>query len=257
VSRVHELATPRVQPLRVVLRFVLDWLPLIVVLYVYDMIHNRIGRFLPAAHTLPQIHADQLLFGTPIPTVRMQRAWYLPGRVRGWDLAALAIYTSHFFASIAIALVLWLRARERYLRFMAWFVALTSIGYITYVLYPAVPPWLASQRGALEPTHRMVRELWDQLGHHGLAACFSGSSIYANDVAAIPSLHAAYPVMFLLFFWGTAGRAMRVALMLYAVAMAVTLVYTAEHYVVDIVLGWAYAAVTAFVLPRVSSRLGP
>jgi len=151
--------------------------------------------------------------------------------------------------------VLWIRSRERYLRFMAWFVALTSIGYVTYALYPAVPPWLASQRGALEPTHRLVREVWDQLGYHGLAACFSGSSIYANDVAAIPSLHAAYPVLFLLLFWGRAGRAMRVLLASYAVAMAVTLVYTAEHYVVDIILGWAYAVLIALVLPRLWPRM--
>jgi len=93
VNQVQNVALPRSQPLESALRFVVDWLPLIVVLFVYDMIHNRIGRFLPAAHTLPQIHADQFLFGLPIPTVRLQHALYVPGRVSGWDLAALAVYT--------------------------------------------------------------------------------------------------------------------------------------------------------------------
>ena len=65
----------------------------------------------------------------------------------------------------------------------------------------------------------------------------------------MPSLHAAYPVMLLLFFWG-AGAAVRAGLALYAVAMAFTLVYTGEHFVLDILVGWAmtgavYALVAA------------
>ena len=36
--------------------------------------------------------------------------------------------------------------------------------------------------------------------------------------------------------------------------MAFTLVYTAEHYVVDILLGWAFAAVAIFALNRYDAR---
>jgi hypothetical protein len=147
-------------------------------------------------------------------------------------------------------LVLWVRSRATYLRFMTWFVGLTTVGYITYVLFPAVPPWLASQRGALAPTHRLVRELWDYLGHHSIAEAFSGTNVYANDIAAIPSLHAAYPVMLAVFFWQSSRGIVRAVLVLYAVAMALTLIYTAEHYVLDIVLGWLYVAATAWVMSR-------
>ena len=37
-------------------------------------------------------------------------------------------------------------------------------------------------------------------------------------------------------------------------AMAFALVYTAEHYVVDILLGWAYALVAVWVVHRVADR---
>ena len=53
---------------------------------------------------------------------------------------------------------------------------------------------------------RLVRELWDYLGYHNIAGLFSGMNIYANDVAAIPSLHAAYPVMIAMFFWENLRR---------------------------------------------------
>jgi hypothetical protein len=237
--------------LRAAGRFLVDWFPLLIVLFAYDEIHNRFGRLLPSPHTFPQIRADEMLFGTPVPTVRMQQAFYSPDHPRGWDFATLVVYMSHFFVSVLIGLALWVRARPRYLRFMVWFVILTTMGYITYGLFPAVPPWLASQHGDLAPTHRMVRELWDQLGLHGIASGFSGSNLVANDVAAVPSLHAAYPVMIAVFFWPSARPPVRITLALYVVAMAVALVYSAEHYVFDILLGWLYAAAAALIMQRI------
>jgi membrane-associated phospholipid phosphatase len=38
--------------------------------------------------------------------------------------------------------------------------------------------------------------------------------------------------------------------MLYPLAMGFTLVYTGEHYVIDILIGWAYAAVVYFAGSR-------
>ncbi len=62
----------------------------------------------------------------------------------------------------------------------------------------------------------------------------------------MPSLHAAYPLLLMLFFWPLAGR-WRWLLPLYPLAMAFSLVYAGEHYVFDIFLGWLYAAVVYFV----------
>jgi len=229
-------------------QFLLDWFPVLVVLFAYDAIHNRLGRFIPPAHTLPQIRADEALFGGIVPTVRMQRAFYSQAHPQWWDYVTLAVYTSHFFVPPLIAFVLWFRSRPRYLRFMTGFVGMTTLGYITYVLFPAVPPWLASQRGALAPTHRIVRDVWEHLGQPGIAGMFSGTNVYANDVAAIPSLHAAYPVMIAMFFWQGSRPVARAALVSYAAVMALGLVYSAEHYVVDLVLGWLYAVATALVM---------
>src|SRR5207249_4306477 len=94
-------------------RFVRDWLPVFVVLFVYDAIHNRIGMIQPA-HVMPQMRLEQALFGSPVPTVRMQAALYVPERPHWWDFATLVVYMSHFFVAAAIALALWIRSRTRY-----------------------------------------------------------------------------------------------------------------------------------------------
>ena len=91
-------------------------------------------------------------------------------------------------------------------------------------------------------TVRVVREVWLSLGLDNVAAVFGEKSNYAFPVGALPSLHAAWPFMIMLFFWPRAGR-WRILLVTYTLAMAFTLVYTADHFVFDILMGWTYATV--------------
>jgi membrane-associated phospholipid phosphatase len=124
------------------------------------------------------------------------------------------------------------------------FIALTFLGYVTYVLYPAMPPWMASSGQYLPHTVRIIPLVLDHLHLHSGAAVFTGGDKFDNNVAAMPSIHAAYPMLICLFFWSGASRRRRVLLLAYPLCMAFTLVYTGEHFVTDIVIGWLYAAAT-------------
>jgi hypothetical protein len=131
------------------------------------------------------------------------------------------------------------------------------MGFATFTLFPAAPPWLASREGELEWTTRSIGPIagdvpfvafsWEDLIERGTE--------YSNQVAAVPSLHAAYTLLITLFLWRLAPRWVRPLLAAYPVAMAFALVYTAEHYVVDILLGWAYALVAVWVVGRVARVL--
>jgi membrane-associated phospholipid phosphatase len=100
--------------------------------------------------------------------------------------------------------------------------------------------------------------VWDHVGIHGAAALFTGGNRFDNNIAAMPSLHAAYPMLLLLFFWKRAHRPLRALLVTYVLAMAFTLVYTGEHFVLDEVVGWSYAIfiylVGSHVLDRLAAR---
>ena len=61
-----------------------------------------------------------------------------------------------------------------------------------------------------------------------------------NPVAAMPSLHMAGAVLVALLVWRAAPR-FRALAVAYPLAMALTLVYTGEHYVADVVVGAALA----------------
>jgi PAP2 superfamily len=227
---------------RAIRRILIDWLPLFAVLLAYDLLRGQADGLVARAHIIPQLHADEWLGGGVAPTVRLQHALYHFGDPHWWDYAAFFVYLSHFFVPILAAALLWKFDYRRFHRYVFLFVGLTFLAYITYALYPAAPPWLASKRGALEPTVRIVQRMWHHVGMHSAATAFESGSRVSNPVAAIPSLHAAYPLLLLLFFWRTAGR-WRLALVAYVLAMSFTLVYTGEHYVIDVLLGWLYAVV--------------
>jgi hypothetical protein len=220
-------------------RVLIDWFPFYILLTLYDMLRGSADNWL-MPHAIPQIRIDEWLFGGTAPTVTLQHALYTPGVAHPWDYAAFAVYMTHFIVPFAIAGFLWKYAHERFRRFATLFVLLTFAALVTYALYPAVPPWLASQNGFLKPTSKIIDEMWAHVRLGNGSSVFSGTGHFADPVAAVPSLHSAYPMLLVLFFWKSVGR-WRWLLALYPVAMGFTLVYTAEHFVIDILLGWLYA----------------
>ncbi len=186
-------------------RVLVDWLPFYVLLTLYDMLRGSAGSWL-SPHALPQIRIDQWLFGGTAPTVSLQHALYTPGVAHVWDYAAFGVYMTHFVVPFAVAGLLWKYAHNRFRRFLVLFVLLTFAALLTYALYPAVPPWMASQNGYLPPTAKIIDEMWTHVRFGNGSGLFSGTGHFADPIAAVPSLHAAYPMLLTLFFWKRAGN---------------------------------------------------
>ena len=234
-------------------RGVRDWFPVALILVAYVVLHSLAATLTPHAHVDPQLAFDEWLFGGTAPTVRLQRDLWTPGDPVWYDYLAWLVYLSHFVVMPTVAIVLWVRAYPMFRRFRALFLTVTFAGFVTYVVYPAIPPWLASRRGDMPHTVRIVRAMWLELGLADVAAVFGEKSKYAFPVGALPSLHAAWPFLLLAFLWPIAGR-WRVALVAYALAMAFTLVYTADHFVFDILLGWTYVLVVMLAVRAFTNR---
>ena len=161
--------------------------------------------------------------------------------------------------------VLWVRNRAHWARFARLVVALSAAGLVTYVLYPAAPPWLAARDGVVEPVKRLSGVGWEVLGLPRAGALLADSQGEVNQVAAVPSLHTAFAVLACLVLLPVATRSwQRVLLVAYPVLMGVVLVWAGEHYVIDTLLGAVYAvglvgllARLGPVLARVGRRLSP
>ena len=236
---------------------VVEWLPLALVLAVYDLLRGQADGLLFSTWYRPQLEADAFLFGGTVPTVWLQdRLWDGSLDVRWYDYASWAIYVSYFVATYLLAALLWFFARDRFRRYVASVALLAAMAFVTFALFPAAPPWLASRDGELEHTTRLIGPISGHIPFFSLSfeGLFERGAEYSNQVAAVPSLHAAYTLLFTVFLWRWAGWA-RPLLALYPAAMAFALVYSAEHYLVDILLGWVYTLMALWVVYRVADTL--
>ncbi len=220
----------------------LDWVPIVGLLLLYDLVRGLAAVPAASAHLWPQLRVDEWLFGGHVPSVWLQHALYHPGHPRWYDFATWAVYVTHFFALWVTLAVLWRLDHARFRRLAAMAVSLTVLGFITYAVFPAVPPWLAGDEGALPHVSRLVLGMWQHVGLHFATPLFENGGGFVNLVAAVPSLHAAYPLLLTLAFWRGTPRWVRAGLVAYTLAMAFALVYGGEHYVADVVVGWIYAA---------------
>ncbi len=252
-----------------------DWLPLLGVLFAYDLLRgvaNEVGGYLfdlnryssgpsagqtARAHLTEPIAADKALFGGQVPTVWMQEHLFTAGVANWYDAVIVPVYLSHFLVSLVLAIVLWCVNYRLFRRYLTALITVTVAALATYVLYPAAPPWMAAlngEFGAGVQIHRVVQETLVTLGGSTLNSAVEQGAAYSNPVAAMPSLHAAIPLMLALFFWGSVRLRGKLILALYAGGMAFALVYGGEHYVVDVLLGWVYALVTVLGLRALERR---
>ncbi len=219
---------------------ILDWLPFIAMLIAYDSLRGSASHLF-AVHYLPQLQIDRWMFGGTAPTVTLQH-WLWHGHVVWYDVIFWAVYLTHFFATPLLAAMLWKIDRERFRRFAVLVGGLSFAGLITYVLYPAAPPWLAAQQGLTSPVTRIIPLVWPHVGLHSAGSLVESGYRFANDVAAVPSLHAAFSLLIATTLWPRRRRWLRPLVAAYPLAMGFTLVFGGEHYVFDILLGWGYTA---------------
>jgi hypothetical protein len=225
---------------REILQIVLDWLPIVAVLGAYDLTRGAADSLGIGVHFHPMIDFDRFLFFGEAPTEWLQDRLHDPGVVNWWDIAFTLVYTSYFIVPFATAGILWIRDRVAFLRFTKRLVSLAIAGVLTYIAFPAAPPWMAAEMGLLDGVQRTTSEGWAVLGV-GTAGLFSKGQSSANLVAAVPSLHVAFTALVAMFLWGRVRPRLRPLLALYPLAMGLTLMATGEHYFFDVLLGWLYA----------------
>jgi membrane-associated phospholipid phosphatase len=218
-------------------QLVVDWLPLAAVLTGYDLSRGVAGGRVPIQGS-DEVWVAHHVFGT-VPSVWLQQHLWNPNHIHWYDLATWGVYTSYFFATFVVLTVLWLRDHAAFRRYVALLVAIWVVGLCFFTAFPTIPPWLARQKGMIGPVERLIGPIGTTL-----PAFLDPTPVWergvrlGNDLAAFPSMHEAMTVLISVFFWGRTRRAwLRAVLVAYPLAMAFALVYTGEHYVLDLAAG--------------------
>jgi len=229
------------------------WVPLAVFLDAFAQLRGRADKTVIPIHHTALLHLDRALFGGAVPTVWLQTHLLARGQYRPYDYLAVALHWSHFVAPIATLFALWLTRPALFRRYYLAFVALTTLVLAGYFLCPATPPWLAAREGYLPPLARPMVDMATAL-NRGLFGDIYAAIGSTNDVAAMPSLHAAYPCLMVVMFW-PASRRLGLLGLAYSLLMGLALVYLAEHYVVDILASAVCVCVAARCAYAIDARL--
>lgn len=180
------------------------------------------------------------------------------------DLICGFAYIFFIFEYLSCAFLLYFIKRLDLLRTFGWcFLVVNAMGFATYFIYPAAPPWYVTLYGFgparmdVKPSPAATVRFDELLGVDYFHKMYSqGIDVYGS----IPSLHVSYP---LLVFWvafmltrksNPLWRGLNLgATGAFYLLMCFSAVYLQHHYVIDIVLGTLYAMAALAVVKGVEA----
>lgn len=225
------------------------FVPFAALLVVYEAFRGVVPHLNTHVNFLWMPGVDRWFAFGELPTVVLQR-WWWHGSVQWYDFAFYIFYMLHFVLPFVLAVVIWKRLDRHYWRYVSAFLVVSFAGFLTFLAFPAAPPWMASDRGLIEPITRISSDVWLALGIHDFPSLYN--QISPNPVAAVPSLHAAYATLFALFMISLFKTKWRYVSVIYPLMIYVGTVYQGEHYLIDEILGAIYAAAAFYTTPYVT-----
>ena len=214
-------------------RFVKDWVPFVTLFLSYEAMFGIVGRIAGLVHVVEPMNAELRIFGT-IPTLVLQQFCRMPIL----DYLGAFFYSLHFIAPTVFGFILWRTNPKNYKTYTLALAICTYSALITFLVYPVAPPWYGVN------ATRILFDVDHDIGAPVYRTIFD--FIQANQFAAFPSLHSAFPWLISLFALKI-KKMKALPILVFPAGVWFSAVYLGEHYVVDVIGGIAYATI-AFIL---------
>jgi hypothetical protein len=242
-------------------RYLGDFVPFAVLIFAYAELRGLAHVISPHPYYAPQLRLEEAVFGL-VPAEYLQDRFWV-GTTQWYDTAADQLLRVHFVVPPLVAFLLWVRRRALFFRFATSMLVLSFAAAVVFAAFPTAPPWAAAQAGYLDGVVKLPHPYTSVSSPAGLSTHTSlGNFVPGNPYAAIPSLHAGYAFLVFLtvaalvlrrggrFRWPLVGLCF-----LYPLLQSLAVVYTGNHYVVDIVVGDLFAAGAYVATGRAWARL--
>ncbi len=217
--------------------FARRFVPFMGMLFVYDSMRSIVPMLNHRLNIWPMIQFDRWIGGGQIIASRLQQLLW-QGHVVWYDFGFYILYTLHFLMPVVLGLILWRFKSKLYWPFVWTIVSASFIAFFVYLAFPAVPPWMAAEKFHLisEPFRHVSGDVWWAIGLKNYSVLYP--KLAGNPVAAVPSLHSAYPMIAALFVTYAFGFKKYWWIWAYPLAMWVGVMYLGEHYLFDIFAAW-------------------
>jgi hypothetical protein len=157
--------------------------------------------------------------------------------------AANWYYLVHFPVTVAVLVGSYFFARRsKFNQLRNSLVGATSVALLVHVRYPLAPP-------------RMLDGYLDTAAAFGPNPYALPGSDSANQFAAMPSMHVGWAVLVALVLWSASSRPwVRVAGICHAIITSTVVIVTANHYVLDVLIGAGLALIAWFLMGQFERR---
>src|SRR5262245_46280958 len=231
VPRMDRLPAPAV--------FLVDFYPAAFLPLLFNTLEPLIQALRGGPRDAWLIAADRFLFGVDV-TVWAQRL------VRPWlnDLL-FGFYSTYYFISLTLGLVLWLRDRAAARRFVFTLMVVYYVSWTGYFIIPALGPRFAqaAEYTVSITTTPIARTINDTI-----------NNLEKTKFDVFPSGHTMISVAVLLVAWKRARDVFWVLLPI-ATGLVISTVYCRFHYVMDVIAGLGLAFVTVPLGDGIYDRL--
>ena len=214
----------------------------------YEMPNDRPDELMRRLRSDYPIKVDRAIGAGQTPTIRLQNALGRAGVVRPHDTFLSVVHWSWFFVPHGTMAYVLLRHHDHFVRSAVLMAATFDAGVVIYWLVPTAPPWWAGSVGKMPHVRRIMVEAGEKFWRRWWKRLYD--SLAGNPFAAMPSLHFGTSVM-AAYVLSDVGRKQGALGWTYALTLGFGLVYLGEHYVCDLLAGFALAYAVRQLEPTV------
>lgn len=238
-------------------KFITGFSVFIVFWIIFDYMKAFPNYLYNTVHIEDLYHAERSVFGIGSgAAVLTPNEYWLQHSNTFLDVLTGVFYLCWVPVPLAFATFLFFKNREGFIQFSLNFLLVNLIGFVIYYIYPAAPPWYVQEHG-----FEFIANTPGNTGGLAKFDLFFGSGIFrslysksSNVFAAMPSLHASYPLIVL--YYGIKYKLRWFNLVFATIMFGIwfAAVYNSHHYVLDVLAGISCAIIGIFLFQRLAAK---
>ncbi len=222
-------------------RFVKAFSFFIIFWIIYDSMRVLPNYTVNVVHIKQPYEFEKWLFGiNDLGKILTPNEYFATHSHKILDFLSGFFYINWMPIPLGFGIYLFLKDKYTFLQFSAAFLLVNLVGFTLYYIYPAAPPWYVEKFGFdLQigiPGSRAGLSRFDELINYPLFKNIYNKN--ANVLAAMPSLHATYPLIVL--FYSIKKKMSKKIIGIFAVftvGIWFSAVYSNHHYLIDVLAG--------------------
>jgi len=238
-------------------KFIVAFSIFIVYWIIYDSMRILPNYEVSQVNILEPYEIEKALFGININnTILTPNEYFAIYNNQIFDFLAGFFYINWVPIPLAFGVYLFLKDKVLFVKFSTVFFLVNIVGFIIYYIYPAAPPWYVDLYGfdlhIGVPGNSAGLSRFDEI--IGFPIFENIYNKNANVLAAMPSLHATYPMIVLYYGIKKGLGWINGLFVLFMFGIWMAAVYSNHHYIIDILMGIVMTVLVIFLFEKLSIK---